>query len=785
MKMAWRDGRKNWKRLLFYVSATSLGIGALIAAGSLQHNLEEALKQQAKPLLGADIVVRNRRPFSPEAEKFLSSLPYPSLREVELTTMGYFPNHDSSRLLEVQAIQDGFPFYGSVKTEPPNVLSEIFIKPGALIEENVMAEFGVSVGDTVELGRTRFQIVGALKMVPGEAMASVFSAPRAFIGFPFLKSTGLIQEESLARHALYFKIDNPESLKQALATIESKAAENTWRVNTVAERQKSLGRRADNASRFLKLAALIALLLGCIGVASILYVYAKDKRSMAATLKCLGAPATQTFGIFVLQGFILGLGGTLIGVAFGIGIQSFFPTVLRQLITIEIPFFISWSSILNGAAVGFGLSFLFTLLPLLNLRFVSPLAALRFDGASGGSSLAWLRRYISPGLPFAARHGLANLFRPGNQTYILSGALGFGSALIFMITFINNSLLSHIALSTSENEPNLALIDIQSFQQEGVRETIRQGKAVIEEEASIVTMRLLELKGVPVGKLLEDKNSKRPLWALRREYRSSYRNTLGHSEKVTAGAWPPKSFSIEGPIPIALEQGIAEDLEVGLNDEIVFDVQGVPMKTVIAAIRTVDWFQLRPNFFILFPKGVLEEAPQFTVMLARAPSVEATAAVQKEVRKKFPNVSTVDLRMVLATLEDYFNKVALALKFMALFVAATGIMILAGALISSRSERLREAALLRTLGAPSKDIRSIHFIEYGLIGLFSGVAGLFLGTAGGFCVTKFFFKTSFQPGVLPAVVGLGLMIVISILTGIFLGRGLLKIPPLQTLREEI
>ncbi len=254
---------------------------------------------------------------------------------------------------------------------------------------------------------------------------------------------------------------------------------------------------------------------------------------------------------------------------------------------------------------------------------------------------------------------------------------------------------------------------------------------------------------------------------------------------MVAGSWPPASLSIDGAIPIAMEQGIAEDLGVALNDSLLFNVQGIPMKTVVVAIRTVDWFQLRPNFFMLFPIGILEEAPQFTVMLARAPSVQVIATLQQTVRKAFANVSTVDLSMVLETLRGYFDKVAQALQVLSLFVAGTGLMILAGALVSSREERLKEAALLRTLGAPGRTIRLIHVIEYSLIGLFSGVLGLVLGGICSFVVTSYFFKIGFDPGWESAAIGLLLIVLINVATGLFLGRGLLNAPPLETLRNEI
>lgn len=768
-----------------YVSAASVGIAALVAAGSLRHNLEEALRRQAKPLLGADLSIRSRRAFDADAERLFASVPHEKLREIELTTVAYFPSKAGSRLIEVRGIEKGFPFYGDIKTEPAGGINAIFDGPVIFVEENVLVEFGLASGDEVDLGNGKLTIGGAIKIAPGEAMASVFSAPRAFVSLDQLRKTGLLSGASLARHKTYFKIPDDTALKKIESQIGPVAKKTGWSVSTVEERRRSLGRRAENASKFLEIAALTALLLGAIGVASILYVYAKGKRETMATLKCLGAPARDAFLIFATQGVSIGIAGSLMGIALGIALQAGLPLALKQLVLVEIPFSLSWPSICKGLAVGFGVTVAFSLLPLLGLRSVSPLSAIRAEfEPPKRARWSWPRPRAPLWWPAPLRHGFANMFRPNNQTPVLIAALGFGSALIFTIAFLNDSLLRHISLSASGEEPTLALIDIQTYQRDDVRELLKREGASVADEAPFVSMRIQKLKGVPAAEAKMDVGRERPDWALRREYRSTYRATLGASETLAKGSWPPPAFNPAGPVPISIENGIADDLHVGIGDAITFDVQGVPMDTVIVALRNVDWFQLRPNFFVVFPPSVLEEAPQFTVMLAKTDTVERTAAVQRALREQFPTVSTVDLRMVLETLNSYFDKVALALKFMALFVVLTGLMILAGALVSGRQERLREAAVLRTLGASAWHLRFIHLLEYGFIGFFSALAGLALGAGASLYVTKQVFEIGFRPGLSPAINGMAGMIAICVVTGLFLGRGLLHRRPLETLRDE-
>ncbi len=836
VRMAFRDGRKSWRRLALYISAASIGIAGMVAVGSFRQNLEATITQQAKPLLGADVVVRNRRPFSATAEKLFAGMPYARRREVELNTVAYFPASKNSQLIELIAIEKEFPFYGEIKTAPPSALATLFDQQALVLDETAMNELGVRVGDEAQVGALTFRVAGAIQSIPGEAMAAVISAPRAFIALPLLEKTELVKTESLARHRIYFQVRNNGERDDLLAKINPIADENGWTVTTVEERKKSLGNRISNTSRFLEWAALIALLLGGIGVASIVLTYARDKRLSAATLRCLGAPAFHTLLIFALQAIVMGAAGTLLGTVLGVAMQASFPWLISRALPIDIPFFISWPSIANGAAVGFGVTFLFAILPLLELRAIPPMEALRVEAGTSKPilkdplalavlallialifvdaknvspsfrtaaavpvaliaafsllmlltwlSLRTLRARSRGTWPYALRHGLANLFRPQNQTYVLVPALGLGAALIFFVSFLNTSLLHHISLSTDENQPTLALVDVQTIQREPLRALLRDEKIPLTEETPFVTMRIETINGRSAEDLAHEPNSKRAAWALTHEYKSSYRNSLGLSENVTAGHWPPTSSDGTDPVPISMEDDIAKDLGVRMGDNIVFNIQGLLMNTVIIALRKVDWFQLRPNFFAVFPNGVLEDTPQFFIVLTRPASVEASAAIQKKLREAFPNVSAVDLRQLMETLQRYFGKIALGLKAMSFFVVLTGLMILAAALISTRHERIKEAALLRILGASRRDIGRIHLVEYALIGLFSGVMGMALGAVGSFLATHYLFEIPLHASAAWTFGGLVVLVLLTVVAGLALGRDVLTRPPLQTIREE-
>ena len=275
--------------------------------------------------------------------------------------------------------------------------------------------------------------------------------------------------------------------------------------------------------------------------------------------------------------------------------------------------------------------------------------------------------------------------------------------------------------------------DIQDDQLAGLRAVLRAGGAEERQEAPIVTMRISALKGRPVEEILRDRALRLPGWALRREYRSTYRGDLTDTEKIVAGAFVGRVPPGTDLVPVSLEEDLAKEMQVGLGDEITFDVQGVPIRTRVASLRAVEWQRMQPNFFVVFPLGVLESAPQFHVVAVRVRSPAQSAAVQQAVVRAYPNVSAIDLALVLETFDDIFARVSLVVKFMAAFVVVTGVIVLVGAVLTAQFQRVRESVLLRTLGATRRQVRQILLVEYGVLGVLAAVTGSLLAVAQAGC----------------------------------------------------
>jgi len=651
--MAWRDSRTSRRRLLLFSTSISLGIAALVAIGSLGRNLEAAIDEQAKALLGADLVVSSRAEITGEMEALFARIGGEQARETSFSTMIVFTN--GTRIVNARALAGDFPFYGTLETEPPEAAAEFRRGGGVLVEEGVLMQFGATTGGTVKLGEASFKILGALRQVPGDNVAFSTIAPRVYLSATDLPATGLLGNRSLARYRVHFRL--PDSVDAEDLRRELRADFERLRLgsDTVEERKRDLGRALENLYRFLNLAAFIALLLGAVGVASAIHVHVGQKLANVAVLRCLGAPLARTFAIYLAQGLALGAAGTFTGIAVGALVARQLPELIRGFIPFAFETHFDWVAAFIAAAIGFGFCVLFALLPLLDVRRVSPLAAIRaayeskvrhdparwilFGLIAGGVTLfaifqtrrweqgvgfagglaaaclllagaarliAWTARRATPAsLPFVWRQGLANLHRPQNRTTLLLVAIGLGTFLILTLQLTRDVLLTQLFPPNRADQPNAILFDIQTDQREGVAALLAEQKLPVLEQAPIISMRLAAVKGVPTDQLSTNRADDIPGWVVRREYRSTWRTNLTDGEKLLGGEFIGRfdgDLDAAGTrVPISLEQGIAKDLKVGIGDELTWDIQGLPLLTYVSSLREVDWRQVRPNFFVVFP----------------------------------------------------------------------------------------------------------------------------------------------------------------------------------------
>jgi putative ABC transport system permease protein len=419
------------------------------------------------------------------------------------------------------------------------------------------------------------------------------------------------------------------------------------------------------------------------------------------------------------------------------------------------------------------------------LSFTAGIAAALLILTGIARALMWMVRHFFPSSwNYLWRQGLANLYRPNNQTTILITSIGLGTALICTLFFVQSILINRVSLSSGPNQPNIVLFDIQTNQKQGVSNLAKQYSLPVKEFIPIVNMHIEAVNGITVSQVIMDTTIKFSRRLFNREYRVTYRDSLTSSEKLTAGKWTGAADS--GHIPfISMEQNYAKRNNVNIGDTITFNVQGALMQTILGSLREVNWKGIQTNFLIVFPKGLLEAAPQFHVLLTKVPSQEVSAHFQQAMVKQYPNVSIIDLGLVLHVLDDLMSKISFVIRFMAGFSIITGIVVLISSVLISKYQRLQESVLLRTLGASRKQIFAITALEYFFLGALAAFTGILLALAASWALAHYTFDTPFHPQLLPVLILFVLVCLLTVLTGLANSRGLLNRSPLEVLRKDV
>jgi putative ABC transport system permease protein len=605
---------------------------------------------------------------------------------------------------------------------------------------------------------------------------------------------------------------------------------------TVQSRKKSIGAAFGNFGTFLNLVGFIALLLGCIGVAGAVHIYIKDKLPTVAILRCLGASGRRAFYVYLTQVAGIGLIGAMAGAFLGTMIQKILPWLVRDLLPIEdVSTDFSMQAALQGVLLGLSVAILFALLPLSGILRTSPLRTLRMssgDQESANPFLRWgvyalvtlslfgftwwligewrrtfefiggigvaflllfgtaklltilLRRFFPKKWSYVWRQGIANLFRPENQTVLLVVTVGLGTMLLSTLFLIQNLLLKQVEFSGSGQQPNMILFDIQTTDKDSVAALVRSKGMPLLQQVSIVTTRVEQIDGRTKLQDEADSTKAMPKWVWDREYRVTFRDTLIETEKITEGEWVG-NYLPGGPVKVSISDGLQRATKAKIGTKITFNVQGTRLETEVASVRSVDFNRVQTNFMVVFPKGVLERAPQFHVIVSRVSSAEQSAVFQSELVRRYPGISAIDLTQILKSVDEILRKVSFVIRFMALFSILTGLLVLISSIYQGKFARIRESVLLRTLGASRRQILFINAIEYFMLGALSCLAGIGLSVAGAWALARFAFHIPFTLEWWPLLATFFVITGLTVMIGMFNSREVVSKPPLEVLRAEV
>lgn len=839
-RLAWRESRTARRRLLLYMSSISLGVAALVAIDSFAANVQSSLKSQSRTLLGGDVSFTYNAQFPEDAQRALDTIAArgtPVVRVVSFGSMVLAQRSGGTRLAQVKAVGDGYPFYGAVETSPAGRWSQVQAGRRAVVDPALLIALDAQVGDSLTIGYGRFEIIGAVEAMPGDPGFAAAIGPRVYIAERYAAETQLLGFGSRASYEALVKLPSNIASDDWVKAYRARLQKQNVRVVTVTQRESNFTEAIGQLADFLGIVGLIALLLGGIGVASGVNAFVTRKIETVAVLRCLGATSGQVLAIYVLQASVMGFLGAAMGAVLGVAIQFGLPLVLKDFLPVDVSVALDPKALLTGLGIGVWVALVFALRPLLGLRRVSPLQALRRDadaldrarardiptqlvnvalvgsvlalsferagslkrgaGFAGGiagsmvvlylsaTGLSWLaRRMGSARWPYVARQGLANLYRPGNQTRTVVLALGFGSFLVSTLFLVQANLLNQFNVTAAQSKANMILFDIQEDQRAGLDSIFAAEGQHVMGYSPIVTMKVAEINGV-TGVRWAAAHAMRPNhWTLRREYRSTYRDTVVSTEKIVSGKWFGSATLPDSVTELSLDQDVATQLKVQLGDRILWDVQGVRILSQITSLRVVTWGRFEPNFFAVFATKGLVTAPKQFVTMASISADTTIARLQRRTVTRFPNVSSVDLSLVRRTVTEIIEKVSLAVRFLALFSLAMGVPVLFSAVAATRRDRLRESVLLKTLGATQAQVMRILLVEYALLGALGALTGMVLSFGGAWALIHFVFKGSFSPAIAAAAGIAALMMGLAVTIGLVTSRDVFRETPMAALREN-
>jgi putative ABC transport system permease protein len=831
--------RSSWRRLLFFFLCLSIGVGSIVALRSLVQNLNRAVSSDARNLLTADIDINSTSVLTPEQTAAIQTVtqnfPVIEDRTETITTNTMVRPADNSNetslMVELKGVEQNFPLVGNFQLSDKKPFSLSLLKDhGAIVEPALLDKLNLKIGDHFRLGDTQFEIRGTFDDEPG-GITGFRMGPRVFVERKAFDEAGLNNPGSRARRRVLLRTSSdPQPLTKALSEALKGS---TVAVTSYRDAEQNFGEQFSRTENYLSLCGLLILVLGGVGVWNVARVFVEQKRETIAVLKCLGARGRRIILVYLAQIFLLGLLGSLFGVLlaqialWAIGLR------FAESLPANLSYGLSFSSIWQGIVLGLVISLLFSALPLFQIENVKPRLLLRdenneqvrrldpvkwffaflvlggiillaiwqanswrvglaFVGGLAATSLMLflaaflltfiLRRARKFG-PFAISQAINSLHRPGNQTRIILLAVGLGTFVVLAVQSLETNLIRQFDFSRNSNLPALFLTDIQRSQKDGVAALIKEQTGEDPEMIPTMRGRIAAIDGQPVD--FGQREVRRESGQLGREFVLTYRSHLDDNEKLIDGKfWDETPVTSDADAEVSIGDSMQGVLGMDVGSLVTFDILGRRLTARVTSVRKFDAQRTRTAFMFLFRPGVLDNAPQTFVSTVSTKMTGADRGrIQFKLLEKFPNLSVIDVVDVLETVQKLLANFTLAVSAIGVFVVISGLLILLGSVALTKSQRIYENAVLKTLGANRRTLTIILFTEYGLVGFLSGIIGATFALALSWAVTKYIFEIDWEMDWNVMLLGVLIETTLVIVVGVLASFDVLFRKPLAILRS--
>ena len=836
LRLAWRQARGGRRHLTAVFACVALGVGALVAVGTLGTGLEATLAREAKALLGGDLELRAARPLPAEGDAAVARLADDGARVVrvrELVGMARNPAGGGSVLVELKAPGPGYPLYGRLVTTPAAPLASLLETDGAVVQRDLLERLGLAPGDRLGVGDVTLTIRGVVESEPDRTATLVALGPRVFLSPEALERSRLVTFGSRVRHRVLVGLPEGTAPAAARASLAQSLVDPAVRVAAYDEARPGLRRFFTQLTTYLGLVGLASLLVGGIGVAAAVAAFVARQAPTIAALKALGAETRTLVAAYVVQTQAVALVAGLAGAVVGVALQPLLAAAVAGLVPFPLEARPQAATLARAVLMGLVVTLLCTWAPLAAVRAVPAWLILRRDvdpaarRARGGATLApvalglvaltlWQAGSfktgglfvgaglaalvgllaLARGLVFMARrmprarglawrHGVAALQRPGGHAPRVVVALGLASMLLVTVALLQSVLGRQIDHEQRRQAPSFFFIDVQPDQVEPFTALVQRAAGTAPALTPVVRGRLAAIDSRPITREAVERRRARGeegTWYFTREYVLTWADAPGPGNVVTRGRWWSAAEASARP-QASVEEAAARHLGVDLGSRLTFDVQGVPIEAEVTSIRRVDWQSLTTNFFVVLSPDALQGAPATWVATARVPA-EAELALQNAVVGTFPNVTAIPVRDVMERVGVVLGDIAVAVRLVALFTLGTGLVVMVGALAATRSQRLYESVVLRTLGATRGVVARAFAVEYGLLGATAGLGGGLLATVLAWAVVRWVLDAPWTFDPTPPLLGLAVTIALALGVGFLTTFRLLGQKPFPVLRRE-
>ena len=832
-KMAWREARASKGRFLWAILAIAMGVGALTGVKGFNESVRFTLLAEARTLMGADLVIRLSVDPTDEELAFLESLKGRGIdftRVTETVSMSSSNTHPQPLLSSIKSADlSEYPYYGALEFDPPN---PILTDDTVVVSDDLLMRLDVGVGDTIKVSAGEFRIAAVAVKEPDRMTTGFTLGPRVLMTPAGYDAAGLNVPGSRATQRLLLRLPEETDLdatRESIQTVFGRRA----RVSDFTQQNRTLSRGIGRATTFLSLVSLIALIVGGLGVATSIESHLQQRMDSIAMIKCLGGRSRQVMLIYVVQALLLGLAGSAIGVVLGFGAQIVFPYFLADYFDVDIHLIISWAPILQGVFAGLLTALLFTIPPLLSISRIRPALIFRRDmneshvrvrdlrpyAAFGVIALglwamaAWIGSSLYVGSIFAGglvasalvlaaagkglmilmrlvldrfsrswhpsvRHGVANLYRPGTHVVAVLMSIGIGVMFTLSVQLLQTSLVEQLRTSAPPDMPNVFMINITDREKDGLWDLLATQDGVIEANSPspAVSGMLSRVNDVPIEEMNLVEGQRR---YLRVQFALTWSDEPPAATEILEGEWwePGTTERL-----VSVEENAAGVLRLHPGDTVEWNVGGKITSAVVSNVRRTDGTRAGANNQFILTPGTLDDFPGIYYGAIRVDK-DKVGALQLAVFEQYPSVTVINAADILDIVQEMVGRISLTVRFVAGFAILGGVIILASSIAGTRYRRIREVAIMKTVGATRARIVGVFSIEFLILGLSAGLIGSVLAAAFTAIVVHQLMDGTYAIDWLPLIGAVLLTALLAIITGWAASYNILNQKPLEVLRR--